>query len=77
MENLRRFIPSLTDEELPREVIAFESRIAEIAAEAVKTGKEGAIVALPGAKRLLAQIAGDDEEHMERRRKSWAIVTSG
>ncbi|CAD6889693.1 unnamed protein product [Tilletia controversa] len=75
IENLRRFVPSLTEDELPAEVIKFESRIGDIAAEAVKSGKPGAIVSLPGAKELLAQInAGRDED--PTRRSGWAIVTS-
>ncbi|KAE8215617.1 hypothetical protein CF327_g1134 [Tilletia walkeri] len=75
IENLRRFVPSLTEEELPAEVEKFESRIGDIAAEAVKTGKPGAIVSLPGAKELLAQINAGREEDPSRR-QGWAIVTS-
>ncbi|KAK0523205.1 DL-glycerol-3-phosphatase [Tilletia horrida] len=75
IENLRRFIPSLTDDELPREVVKFESRIGDIAAEAVATGKPGAIVSLPGAKELLAQINAGREQDPQRR-QGWAIVTS-
>jgi len=75
IENLRRFVPSLTEDELPIEVVRFESRIGDIATEAVATGKPGAIVSLPGAKELLSQInAGRDQD--PQRRQGWAIVTS-
>jgi hypothetical protein len=58
VENLRRFIPSITDEELPNEVRAFEGRISQIAEEAMEQGKsEGQIVAMPGAKQLLNQVS--------------------
>ncbi|KAK0561186.1 DL-glycerol-3-phosphatase [Tilletia horrida] len=75
IENLKRFIPSIPDEDLPREVEKFESRIGDIATEAVKTGKPGAIVSLPGAKELLAQINAGRESD-PKRRQGWAIVTS-
>lgn len=57
VENLKRFIPSITDEELPQKVKDFEGRISEIAAEAAKTGGPGGIIALPGTKRLLEQVS--------------------
>jgi len=57
VENLRRFIPSISHEELPNQVRAFEGRISQIAEEALKQGKsEGQIVAMPGAKQLLQQV---------------------
>ncbi|CAO1629021.1 unnamed protein product [Parajaminaea phylloscopi] len=77
VENLRRFIPSLTEEELPEEVKRFEGRISEIALDAVAKGPgaEGRIVALPGTVNLLREInAGPDENPL--RRAGWAIVTS-
>lgn len=57
IENLKRFIPSLTDEELPERVKAFEGRIAEIADNAAKNGGPGGIVSLPGTKRLLEEVS--------------------
>ncbi|UZJ56202.1 hypothetical protein CBS101457_005522 [Exobasidium rhododendri] len=76
IENLKRFIPSLSDEELPAQVRAFEGRISEIAEEAKKKGlMEGQIVAMPGAKKLLGQITSGQGESPSRR-AGWAIVTS-
>lgn len=62
IENLKRFIPSITDEELPERVRAFEGRIAEIAAQAAETGGPGRIVALPGTKKLLAEVRSQVDE---------------
>lgn len=59
VENLRRFIPSLTEEQLPEEVKRFEGRISEIAEAATKSGPggRGAIIALPGTEQLLRQVS--------------------
>ncbi|PWY99447.1 HAD-like protein [Testicularia cyperi] len=78
VENLRRFIPSLSDEDLPKEVERFESNILVIAEENAAKGAGGSIVAMPGAKDLLAQINSTRplaalEQHNNH---GWAIVTS-
>lgn len=57
IENLRRFVPSLSEEDLPGEVTAFESRIWQIADEAKKAGRsDGQILAMPGAAQLLSEV---------------------
>ncbi|PWN33032.1 HAD-like protein [Meira miltonrushii] len=76
VENLKRFIPSIPDEQLPEEVKAFEGRISQIAEDAKKNGKqEGQIVAMPGAVSLLDEICSGQKED-PKRRAGWAIVTS-
>ncbi|WFD01101.1 hypothetical protein MYAM1_003862 [Malassezia yamatoensis] len=84
IENLPRFIPSLKGTELLEEAKRFESRILELAEEKVnnmaaqsqmKAISEGGIVALPGAKELLAQINAGRELNPSRR-VGWAVVTS-
>lgn len=57
IENLKRFIPSIPDEELPEKVKIFESRISQIADESRKKGNsKGQIIAMPGAKQLLEEV---------------------
>ncbi|CAO1614879.1 unnamed protein product [Jaminaea pallidilutea] len=77
VENLRRFIPSLTEEQLPEEVKRFEGRISEIAEAATKSGPggRGAIIALPGTEQLLRQL-GAHPSTSPPRKAAWAIVTS-
>ncbi|CAO1625945.1 unnamed protein product [Sympodiomycopsis kandeliae] len=77
VENLARFIqnPPLTAEELPVEVKKFEARISEIALHDGKTDGPGKIIALPGAKQLIEQIAAGVRED-PRRKPAFAIVTS-
>lgn len=77
VENLRRFIPSISDAELPAEVERFESNILVVARENAAKGNGGSIVAMPGAKALLAQInQGRPAAAVERGNWGWAIVTS-
>ncbi|KAJ9479410.1 2-deoxyglucose-6-phosphate phosphatase 1 [Pseudozyma hubeiensis] len=77
VENLRRFIPSISDADLPKEVERFESNILVVARENAKTGKGGSIVAMPGAKELLTQINSTRPETANKRGNyGWAIVTS-
>ncbi|GAC97497.1 hypothetical protein PHSY_005083 [Pseudozyma hubeiensis SY62] len=77
VENLRRFIPSISDADLPKEVERFESNILVVARENAKTGKGGSIVATPGAKELLNQINSTrPETAVKRGNYGWAIVTS-
>jgi HAD superfamily hydrolase (TIGR01509 family) len=74
VENLKRFIPSIPEAELPREVERFESNILVVAEEKRARGEEGSIVAMPGAAALLAQI--EAERPSAEARDGWAIVTS-
>ncbi|KAN0065821.1 DL-glycerol-3-phosphatase [Thecaphora frezii] len=74
VENLRRFIPSISDKELPKEVERFESNILVVARENQAKGIAGSIMAMPGAKELLAQINGTRPSGSDNH--GWAIVTS-
>ncbi|EST05211.1 HAD-like domain protein [Kalmanozyma brasiliensis GHG001] len=77
VENLRRFIPSISDADLPAEVERFESNILVVAKENAAKGNGGSIVAMPGAKALLAQInEGRPAVAVEKGNWGWAIVTS-
>lgn len=77
VENLKRFIPSIPDEQIPAEVERFESNILTVAQENAKKGGGGSIVAMPGAKELLAQInSGRPQSAEEKGNWGWAIVTS-
>lgn len=81
VENLKRYIPTLEDDALMKEVVRFESRILDIARENLERSKstgqtDGTIIAMPGARELLAQIQQGREAN-PRRRSGWAIVTSG
>lgn len=74
VENLRRFVPSITDAELPKEVERFESNILVVARENQAKGKVGSIIAMPGAKELLGQINSTRPNGSSNH--GWAIVTS-
>lgn len=77
VENLKRFIPSIPDAEIPAEVERFESNILVVAKENAAKGAGGSIVAMPGAKELLAQINGSrPSTAVEQGNWGWAIVTS-
>ncbi|KIS68938.1 uncharacterized protein UMAG_02923 [Mycosarcoma maydis] len=77
VENLRRFIPSISDAELPKEVERFESNILVVAKQNAAKGQGGSIVAMPGAKELLDQInSGRPDAAVEKGNYGWAIVTS-
>lgn len=57
-------------------MVAFESRISELANEAKSQGRrQGQIVAMPGAESLLAEIT-EGRKQDPSRRAGWAIVTS-
>lgn len=74
-ENMRRFIPSLTDEQVEAEAQNFEDRIIEIASAAKAQGKQdGQIVPVPGACNLIEQISS--QRPADAANKGWAIVTS-
>lgn len=75
VENMKRFIPSLTDEEAEAEAVEFENRIIDIAREAKAKGEqEGQITPIPGASNLINEIeAGKPKNDTHQR---WAIVTS-
>lgn len=89
VENIARYIPSLSPEELNKEVIRFESSILDIAEEKLKhkqeTGDvEGTIVAMPGAQQLLSEVRALGSQQINtgrdanpQHRAGWAIVTSG
>ncbi|EPQ29847.1 uncharacterized protein PFL1_02520 [Pseudozyma flocculosa PF-1] len=79
VENLRRFIPSLSDDELPREVERFESNILVVAQQNQAKGIAGSIIAMPGAKDLLHQINSTRPTTATAAaagNHGWAIVTS-
>ena len=77
VENLKRFIPSIPDEQIPAEVERFESNILVVAKENAARGSGGSIVAMPGARELLAQInSSRPSTAVERDNHGWAIVTS-
>lgn len=77
VENLKRFIPSIPDEELPAEVARFEGNILVVAKQNAASGRGGSIVAMPGAQQLLAQINdGRPASAEEKGNWGWAIVTS-
>lgn len=77
VENLKRFIPSIPDTELDAEVARFESNILVVARENAARGEGGSIVAMPGARELLAQINTTRPAAAEERGNfGWAIVTS-
>ncbi|KAI3482261.1 hypothetical protein L1887_55094 [Cichorium endivia] len=76
VENLQRFIPSISQDEIPAEVERFESNILVVARENASNG-QGSIVAMPGAKKLLAQINSTrPTAAVEAGNHGWAIVTS-
>ncbi len=56
IENLKNLV-GLPDDQLEEGTKAFESRIADLALEAKRTNGPGQIVALPGARELLAQVS--------------------
>ncbi|SOV08956.1 related to HOR2 - DL-glycerol phosphatase [Ustilago sp. UG-2017a] len=77
VENLKRFIPSIPDSEIPAEVERFESNILVVAQENATKGQGGSIVAMPGAKDLLHSINSTRPSAAEKKGNSgWAIVTS-
>lgn len=77
VENLRRFVPSITDEQLPGEVERFESNILVVARQNEAAGMAGSIVAMPGARELLTQIDSTRPETAKQQgNHGWAIVTS-
>ncbi|SPO24445.1 related to HOR2 - DL-glycerol phosphatase [Ustilago trichophora] len=77
VENLKRFIPSIPDSEIPAEVERFESNILVVAKENAAKGAGGSIVAMPGAKELLAQINDSrPATALQNNNHGWAIVTS-
>lgn len=76
VENLQRFIPSISQDEIPAEVERFESNILVVARENASKG-QGSIVAMPGAKELLSQINSTrPTAAVEAGNHGWAIVTS-
>lgn len=56
IENMRNLV-GIQEDKLAKETIAFESRIAELAAEAKRTNGPGQIIALPGAQELIRQVS--------------------
>ncbi|KAJ1026826.1 hypothetical protein NDA16_002123 [Ustilago loliicola] len=77
VENLKRFIPSIPDSEIPAEVERFESNILVVAQENAAKGHGGSIVAMPGAKDLLHTINSTrPAAAKERGNWGWTIVTS-
>ncbi|CDS01654.1 related to HOR2-DL-glycerol phosphatase [Sporisorium scitamineum] len=77
VENLKRFIPSIPDDQIDAEVARFESNILVVAKENAAKGVGGSIVAMPGAKELLSQINSTrPAAAVERGNCGWAIVTS-
>lgn len=77
VENLKRFIPSIPDSEIPAEVERFESNILVVAQENAAKGQGGSIVAMPGAKDLLHTINSTRPAAAEEKGNwGWAIVTS-
>lgn len=74
-ENMRRFIPYLTDDQVEAEALNFENRIIEIATAAKAKGLEdGQITAIPGASNLIKEIRAGQPEGAKT--QPWAIVTS-
>lgn len=77
VENLKRFIPSIPDEQIPAEVERFESNILVVAQENAAKGQGGSIVAMPGAQSLLSSINSTrPASAVEQNNHGWAIVTS-
>ncbi|SNX83778.1 related to HOR2 - DL-glycerol phosphatase [Melanopsichium pennsylvanicum] len=77
VENLKRFIPSIPDEQIAAEVERFESNILVVAKQNAQRGIGGSIVAMPGAKELLSQInIGRPQVANAKGNHGWAIVTS-
>lgn len=75
VENMKRFIPSLSDAEAEAEGVNFENRIIDLAAEAKSKGSvDGQITAVPGAPNLIREIIAGRPESVQRH--GWAIVTS-
>ena len=56
IENMRNLV-GIQEDKLEEETIAFESRIADLAAEAKRTNGPGQIMALPGAQELISQVS--------------------
>lgn len=74
-ENFRRFVPSLSDEEVEAEAVNFENRIIELAKEAKASGeKHKQITAIPGASNLIEEIKAGKPDSVQT--QPWAIVTS-
>ncbi|MCO5597066.1 hypothetical protein L7F22_051140 [Adiantum nelumboides] len=75
VENMKRFIPHLSQAEAEAEAARFENRIIEIAAAAKRQRNvEGQITPIPGAQQLIEDIAKDRPASAQN--PGWAIVTS-